>query len=328
MKADAIAEEQSALRRKRLGRIVSIAVMVAAAISGLLVIGETNRYPRTDDAEIFANFIGIAPQVDGPIVHLAVQDNAFVEHGGLLFEIDPRPYEYALEKAKSDLKTLEGQIVDERRTIASQVSAVSAAQANTTSAAANVEGAASAVSEARARVAVAKAALDRANAELLYQSNNFHRIEPLLAKQFVTVDEVDQAKTAVTARQQAVYQAGSQLELADAQVQSATAQYDQARAAREQSHAQLNQSQHSVLTLDPLVAQRAGRAAIIRNAEYNLNNCRVYAPFDARVTAAGGELVLDGELKVNRSDYGLNWNFIGIAAMDSTIEVHAVFTRG
>ena len=72
--------------------------------------------------------------------------------------------------------------------------------------------------------------------------------------------------------------------LAQAQVLSAKAQYEQTKAAMLQSHAQLAQSQHSVLTLDPLTAQREGKAAIIRNAEYNLNNCRVYAPFDARVT--------------------------------------------
>ncbi len=94
----------------------------------------TTYYPRTDDAEVFANFIGIAPQVDGPITTLAVQDNAFIKQGGLLFEIDPRPYEYALQRARSDLSTLEGQIVDETRTIASQQSAVGAAQANTESA--------------------------------------------------------------------------------------------------------------------------------------------------------------------------------------------------
>ncbi len=51
-----------------------------------------------------------------------------------------------------------------------------------------------------------------------------------------------------------------------------------------QSHAQLAQSQHSVLTLEPLTAQREGKAATIRTAEYNLNNTRIYAPFDARVT--------------------------------------------
>jgi membrane fusion protein, multidrug efflux system len=268
----------------RLGQIVSISIIAAAVITGLLLIGKTNRYPRTDDAEVFANYIGIAPQVDGPITRLAVQDNAFIKQGELLFEIDPRPYEYALEKATSDLSTLEGQIVDQRRTIASQVSAVGAARANTDSAAANVDRAAAAVNEAKANVVNAKAALDNANAELLYTSNNYHRIEPLLAKQFVTVDQVDLARTAVTSKQQAVSQQRAQVILAEAEVQSAQAQYEQAKAVVEQSHAQLGQSQHSVLTIDPLTAQREGRASAIRTAQYNLNNCKVYAPFDARVT--------------------------------------------
>jgi len=270
--------------RRRLGRIVSLAVIAAALITGLIVVELTTLYPRTDDAEVFANFIGIAPQVDGPITTLAVQDNAFIKQGGLLFEIDPRPYEYTLQRARSDLGTLEGQIVDQTRTIASQQSAVGAAQANTESAAANVDRASSAVNEAQANVASAQAELDRAQAELLYTTNNFHRIEPLLAKQFVTVDQVDQARTAVTARQQVVDQARSQVALAQAQVLTAKAQYEQTKAAKLQSHAQLSQSEHSVLTLEPLTAQREGRAANIRTAEYNLNNCRIYAPFDARVT--------------------------------------------
>ena len=277
-------DQETPVQRTRRGRIVSWGIVAAALIAGLLVVSETTRYPRTDDAEVFANFIGIAPQVDGPITTLAVQDNAFVKQGGLLFEIDPRPYEYALERAKSDLNTLEGQIIDATRTIASQKSAVGAAQANTDNAAANVDRAAAAVHEAEANVASAKAELDRALAELLYTSNNFHRIEPLLAKQFVTVDQVDQARTAVTTRQQAVDQARSQLALAESQVLSRKAQYEQAKAAMHQSHAQLAQSEHSVLTLEPLTAQREGKAAAIRTAEYNLNNCRIYAPFDARVT--------------------------------------------
>ncbi|MGA7314881.1 MAG: biotin/lipoyl-binding protein [Silvibacterium sp.] len=277
-------ENDPAPQSKRLGRIVSIAIIAAALITGLMVVSETNKYPRTDDAEIFANFIGIAPQVDGPITQLAVQDNAFIKQGELLFQIDPRPYEYALQKAISDRDTLEGQIVDQSRTIASQVSAVGAARANTDSAAANVDRAAAAVNEAKANVANAQAALDSANAELLYTSNNYHRIEPLLAKQFVTVDQVDQARTAVTAREQSVQQQRAQLILADAQVRSAQAEYEQAKAVMEQSHAQLGQSQHSVLTLEPLTAQREGRASAIRTAQYNLNNTRVYSPFDARVT--------------------------------------------
>jgi membrane fusion protein, multidrug efflux system len=281
---ETMAEIESTPQRKRLGRIVSIGIVAAALVSGLLVASETTRSPRTDDAEVFANFIGIAPQVDGPITKLDVADNAFIKQGEVLFQIDPRPYEYALEKARSDLKSLEGQIIDQQRTIASQQSAVGAARANTTGAAANIGRAASAINEAKANVASAKAALDSATAELLYQSNNLHRIEPLLAKQFVTVDQVDLARTAVTSREQAVHQARSQLALAEAQVQSAEAQYAQSQAGLQQSNAQLSQSQHNVLTIEPLTAQLEGRQAAIRNAEYNLNNCRVYAPFDARVT--------------------------------------------
>ena len=277
-------ETATPVRRTRLGKMVSVAIPVAALMTGLLVLYQTTQNPRTDDAEVFANFIGIAPQVDGPISRLAVEDNAFVKQGGLLFEIDPRPYEYALQRARSDLSTLEGQIVDQTRTVAAQNSAVGAARANTDSAAANVNRAAAAVQEAEANVAGAKASVVRNEAELQYRSNDLHRLEPLLAKQFVTVDQVNQASTAVTAQQQAVDQALSQVTAAEAQVIAARAQHEQAKAAAEQSRAQLSQSQHSVLTLEPLTAQREGRVAAIRTAEYNLINCRVHAPFDARVT--------------------------------------------
>src|SRR5580704_12564222 len=122
-------EDETDPQRRRLGRIVSVVIVVAAFLTGALVIIRTNNHPRTDDAEVFANFIGIAPQVDGPITQLTVQDNQFVPQGNLLFQIDARPYEYALQKTRSDRDTLEGQITDQRRTIASQVSAVGAAKA-------------------------------------------------------------------------------------------------------------------------------------------------------------------------------------------------------
>ncbi len=51
------------------------------------------------------------------------------------------------------------------------------------------------------------------------------------------------------------------------------------------------------------------------------------ASFGATVSAAGDEVQLDGTLEVNRADFGLTWNRMGIASMDNTIVVHAVFTR-
>jgi polyisoprenoid-binding protein YceI len=51
------------------------------------------------------------------------------------------------------------------------------------------------------------------------------------------------------------------------------------------------------------------------------------AALNATVSSVDGELSLDGELDVNRTDFGMTWNWLGIAAMDNTIVVHAVFTR-
>jgi polyisoprenoid-binding protein YceI len=50
--------------------------------------------------------------------------------------------------------------------------------------------------------------------------------------------------------------------------------------------------------------------------------------FAARVSGFdGAQVELDGELQVNRSDFGLTWNKLGMTSMDNTITVHAVFTR-
>jgi multidrug efflux system membrane fusion protein len=267
-----------------LGRLVSAAIVLYALVTGLLIVQKTSLNPRTDDAEVFANFIGIAPQVDGPIMKLHVADNQFVKKGDLLLEIDARPYAYALQRAISEQAALEGQIVDERRTIASQTSGVAVAEAASRSAQANVQRSTAAVAEARAAVTNAQAGVSRAESDLAYASNNLHRIEPLLKQQFVTVDQVDQARTTEATHRQALEQARSQLTLSEASLESAIAQSSQTKAALEQSHEQIQQSTHAVTTLEPLTAQRSGRSSAIDTARYNLNNCRIYAPFDARVT--------------------------------------------
>ena len=267
------------------GRVFT-ASMVLLAIAGLLAVYlVSTRRPQTDDAEIFANYIGIAPVVEGPILHLNVADNQRVKQGDLLFDIDDRPYKYALDHATSDRAALEGQIVDEQRRIRAEVHAVTASGAATRSASANVDRAQASIREAEADVAHSEAALDRAKAEWTYAENNLHRVEPLLVKQFVTVDQVDQARTTERASSQSVHEAESQLALNRAHLNSMLAALAQAQASAEQSTAQLHQSESSVLTLDPLVAQRQGRDATIYNAQYNYDQCRVYAPFDARVTS-------------------------------------------
>jgi hypothetical protein len=74
--------------RSLAGRVIGAVIVIAAAILGSMVIQSGNEHPRTDDVEVLANFIGKAPQVEGPITRLNVHDNQAVKKGELLFEIE------------------------------------------------------------------------------------------------------------------------------------------------------------------------------------------------------------------------------------------------
>ncbi len=50
--------------------------------------------------------------------------------------------------------------------------------------------------------------------------------------------------------------------------------------------------------------------------------------FDAQIASTdGSEVWLDGEAAVDRTDFGLTWNQLGMSSVDNTITVHAVFIR-
>jgi multidrug resistance efflux pump len=58
--------------------------------------------PFTTDAYVQAYVVQVAPRIEGQVVRVCVEENQPVKKGDLLFEIDPRPFEYqvALLKAK------------------------------------------------------------------------------------------------------------------------------------------------------------------------------------------------------------------------------------
>ncbi|MBV8068256.1 MAG: biotin/lipoyl-binding protein [Acidobacteriaceae bacterium] len=270
--------------RKLTARALGIGIVAGALVTGLIVWWETNTYPRTDDSWVTANLIGIAPEVNGPIQRLYVRDNQFVKAGDLLYQIDPRPYEYALERARSEQVTLEKQILNEERVIAGQHSAVNTAEATVSTSEANVNAAQANILASEAAVLKAEAALASAKAQASLANDTLHRYEPLLAKQFVTVEDIDRARTNDRTGAESVRQATSELAVARAQLEASKAQHVQATAVVSQSQSRLQESIHNVTLLDPLLAQRGERAAAVKTAEYDLSRCRVFAPFDARVT--------------------------------------------
>ena len=70
----------------------------------------SGRYVTTENAYIKANKIAISTDVDGRVVNVLVTENEIVTVGQLLFELDQRPHEIALNRAEAELAIVANEI--------------------------------------------------------------------------------------------------------------------------------------------------------------------------------------------------------------------------
>jgi multidrug resistance efflux pump len=203
------------------GRVLGAAIVLGAVALGVVVYRAVYVHPRTDDAYVRANFIGIAPHVSGPIVELPIVDNQRVKAGDLLFVVDPRPYQSVLDAAVAQLELT------------------------------NLE-----ISGYEQAVAAAEATLRQREADAAYAEQYLARVEPLLNGQFVTTNQVFEARTRVAASR---------------------AQVEHARSELQRARALLGQ-------LGDVNARRQAAEAAVYDARLNVDYCSVRAPFDAYVT--------------------------------------------
>lgn len=83
--------------------LILVFVLVISVVTGYYT-------PSTSDAYLQANVVQIAPQVEGHVTRLYVKNNMFVKKRQRLFQIDPRPYRYQVEKLKAKLAEATGKI--------------------------------------------------------------------------------------------------------------------------------------------------------------------------------------------------------------------------
>src|SRR5258705_3086358 len=204
------------------------ALAVAAAIGlGITTLFVVDRRPRTHDAHLFAYSAGMATEVSGRILTLHVINNQRVNAGEPLVDIDPEPFAMRLGQARAQVGSLRAQINLTGRQVTSQRYGADAA--------------ATQISHTREQLALAQATLQR--------------LEPLLAKGYVTNQQIDEART--NERNAAIA------------LTAATQQTNQARAA--------------VGDTDSLVAQLGGAEAAEALAARDLRVATLRAPFAGTV---------------------------------------------
>ena len=162
------------------GRLLGFAIIALALVFGFVTTRISYHEPRTDDATVRANIVGIAPHVGGPLIELHVVDNQAVNQGDLLFVIDPRPFEVELQRNKAALMLAQSEV------------------AATTKA-----------------IAAASAEVARVEAERSYAHDHVGRLEPLLPQKFVTRDRYEEARVKARSADAAVERARRELERQD-----------------------------------------------------------------------------------------------------------------
>lgn len=236
-------------RRIMLGRLIGTLIVLGAVATGMLVWRINYQYPRTNDAMIRANIVGIAPEVSGRIVELHVEDNQYVKKGQLLYMIDPRPYQAKLDQARAELLLAEKDVESRRASSSSADIAIERLEHQRTAASAEVA---------------------RIEAEDEYLQSYLERLEPLAEKQYVTADQLKQAQSRYTA---------SRAELADARAKELSA-----RSAIAEAKSDSRRAVSLIAQFGNINARIEAAKAVVAAAELDVEYCSVRAPFDAYVT--------------------------------------------
>jgi len=159
------------------------------------------------DVPIYKEWIGtldgfvnadIKAQVTGYLLEQAYQEGSFVKKGQLLFQIDPRPFQAALELAQGQQAQSEGKLAEARAELA----------------------------QAQAQVAVAEATQRRTQLDV-------DRYTPLAQQQAITQQDLDNATQNNLAAKAQVQSAQAQVATARAQIIAATAAVQSAKATAE-----------------------------------------------------------------------------------------------
>ncbi|ANI29361.1 membrane protein [Yersinia entomophaga] len=81
----------------------SVIVFAIAMFAGGWMWNYYMQSPWTRDGKVRAELVNITPEVSGRLIQIAIHDNQLVKSGSLLFELDPMPFQLALDNAQAAL---------------------------------------------------------------------------------------------------------------------------------------------------------------------------------------------------------------------------------
>lgn len=225
--------------RSRKTLILTIVIVLIAAVAAALLARHQFRGGEvwTNDARLDADYVVIAPQVEGDLVAVHVDDHDRVTRGDALMDIDPRDYQAAVDDA-------EGQVAAARASLAQIEAQLAQHPAQ--------------VQRARAQVAEDGANADyaHATAERYRRLRHNGNVSDQNAQQAEANAHAQQAKR--RADQAELARVRQQAQVLEAQRESAEATLDQALAQQEKARLALSRT-HLTAPVDGVIAEQSAR---------------------------------------------------------------------
>src|SRR6266853_6353011 len=203
------------------------------------------------DVPVYSEWIGttegivnadIKAEVTGYLLKQAYKEGSFVKKGQLLFELDSRPFQAAVDQANGQVAQFQGQLDQ-------AISQVAQAEAQ--------------VAQANSQLLQAQAQLAQAQANQVKTQLDVNKYAPLAEQKAVTQQDLDNAVQGNVVAKAQVEAAKAGVETARAQLRAANAQIGTARAAINTAKGQIENAK-----------------AAVKTAELNLGFTRIISPVD------------------------------------------------
>ena len=244
---------------------IPLVVIAVAAIAVLLAFARSSKpaqaappvlevgvvQVKQENVPIYSEWIGttegmvnaeLKAQVTGYLLRQDYKEGSFVKKGQLLFEIDPRPFQAALDQANGQVAQYQGQLEQ----ASSQITQAEAQLA-----------------QANSQLLQAQARLEQARANQVKTELDVKKYQPLAEQKAVTQQDLDNALQANTAAKAQVDAEKAGVEAARAQMAHASAEISTARAGVATAKGQLENAK-----------------ATAKTAALNLSFTRIVSPID------------------------------------------------
>ena len=208
----------------------------------------SRNFESTDDAFVEGHVIRIDPKVAAYVKAVHFDDNLQVTQGELLVELDPRDFDVALDRARTQLAQSQAQVLRAK---------------------AGLEQSQAQLAQAQAQVQLQEAMVTQSQAQFDLAQINFNRNNSLYNKDIKAVAK-EQVDTT-----------GANFNAAKGTLDAAKANLNAARASLEATRAGVDASQAQLTAAD---ADEKTAKVAIRDSYFDLSYTKIYAPVAGKVT--------------------------------------------